>query len=1151
VTPETLAKVVSDVKDFLWEVLKLLAAAAALEMLHGRLQKWSATLVERALRRLPAAEREFYREMYLFELAEKPDRYSKFFYGLMVYRRSWNPRLALLRLAQRLGASVRGVVALVTAIRLPVTRERLVGVAAAAAAVVAIVIAPSLLSPWLEQDSGLVSLVDSVAEQRSVLARLTGGFPHAPLGVPSAGGQDGRTSGTDRIQLAAGRIRESFGDRRTPSQLHAWGVAQLLAGNVDDAALSLLAASREQPANAKFLSDVAVVHLERARLGRRPEDLPRAWAAAERARQLDPALPEVWFNRALAASALRLTDQAKASWSEYLRRDSDSPWAVEARARLEELSRPTAAETWSTIETQLQLAIDSAAAEQAVRTHTTEARNFIENQLLVDWAKAIADGGTGSTELKNLRYMSEAMQRIAGDALYRDTVSAIDQAESQGTAALSSLARAHHVYAEAAAYLGQDRYADAASGLEVAKKELEMLGSPFSLRVAIDVAITMMARADYNGVLAAIEPTRSAGLAHGYAFLAARSSWLEGLVAFTQGRLGDAQSNYEDLLNMVERMGDAEQGAQAHHLLASYYFYLGDKSNEWRHRQVALGGLTLTRQARLKSLLLQGAGLSLRADNPEAALALQNAALVATREAAGRTTRTLDILAQRAMTFIALGRFASAEADVTEARRELRTWSGFGDRIQNDLELLVLSPEGELERRRNPRAAVSLASRALEIIERRNLPSDRSRLPSFALQLAKAQMSAGNLAAAKTALAKGIRVFEDERALVVDEARISALDQSWQLFETAVQLAIQERDYPRAFELSERARVRTLAESKRARTRPLSDVQSALSNDEAVVALNQFDDELAVWVIRRDQVSVVLRPMTRVNAARIVARQQNEIWNESSRPTGSRDLYNEIVRPIAPQLRSATKVVFVPDQTYQDTSFAALWDSSRQRFLVEDVVISLAPSVGAYTHRRSANANAPGRTPLVLGGPAPGADARARAIAALYSGSSILTGTSATPGRFLGEAASHSVIHVTTRTADNQSYPLLSRLMLADEVGHRHSGAVLGSEIAARQLSETDLVVIDEVDTPTANRGAGTLSLARAFMAAGVPAVLGTLPGAEESAAQDMMLGFHREMSKGLAVEKALQTVQRNAIQQNGRRLGAWSTFALFRSTSE
>ena len=119
---------------------------------------------------------------------------------------------------------------------------------------------------------------------------------------------------------------------------------------------------------------------------------------------------------------------------------------------------------------------------------------------------------------------------------------------------------------------------------------------------------------------------------------------------------------------------------------------------------------------------------------------------------------------------------------------------------------------------------------------------------------------------------------------------------------------------------------------------------------------------------------------------------------------------------------------------------------------------------------------------------------------------------------------------------------------MADDPGVRHSGAILGSDIAQRTLPRTGLVVIDETGAPGSTRGEGTLSFARAFMAAGVPAVLGTLPGADENAVRDLMIGFHREISNGISAEQALSRVQRNALQQNGRRLGAWTALVLYGS---
>ena len=209
--------------------------------------------------------------------------------------------------------------------------------------------------------------------------------------------------------------------------------------------------------------------------------------------------------------------------------------------------------------------------------------------------------------------------------------------------------------------------------------------------------------------------------------------------------------------------------------------------------------------------------------------------------------------------------------------------------------------------------------------------------------------------------------------------------------------------------------------------------------------------------------------------------------------------------------------------------------------------MSLAPSVGAFvTSLEAAPANARINGPMIVGGPDQGADADA--IAALYPAPTLVTGSSATRSRLFAEAPSHSVVHLSVATGRNVAYPLLSRVLLADERGRRHSGKVMGQEIAAQSMSHTNLVVIDEVEAASANRGEGTLSLARAFMAAGVPAVVGTLPGADETATRDLMVGFHRRLASGMSAAEALTDLQRNVLQSNGRRLGAWSALVLYGS---
>ncbi|HEX4915465.1 MAG TPA: zf-HC2 domain-containing protein, partial [Vicinamibacterales bacterium] len=412
-----------------------------------------------------------------------------------------------------------------------VSRRAVAGGALAAAAVIAVLAAPSLLKPWLDRDTGLVGLAGNVGEHRLVLGRLTGGLPHAPLEAASAGGQDVRASGADRVLLTAGRIRESVGELATPSRLHALGVAQLFERRYDDAAELLLAASRQQPANARYLNDAATVQLERARLGLRPDDLPRALAAADRARRLDPSLHEAWFNRALAMSALHLTDQAKVAWSEYLRRDSTSPWAGEARKHLEELSKPTPAAAWAAIEGGLDQSIDAASADAAIRTHVTAARTYIENDLIVGWADAVLAGNSGEAELERLRVMAEAMLRVTGDSIYTDAVSAISRTAIGASS--RRVAETHKTFARANAHFYQDRFGDAAPLLATAVSEMKALGSGLAVLGDVHIAAVQYVDGKQREADESLATTHAEALSRNYQYAAGRATWFRGLIAFS------------------------------------------------------------------------------------------------------------------------------------------------------------------------------------------------------------------------------------------------------------------------------------------------------------------------------------------------------------------------------------------------------------------------------------------------------------------------------------------------------------------------------------------------------------------------------------------------------------------------------------------
>jgi hypothetical protein len=364
-------------------------------------------------------------------------------------------------------------------------------------------------------------------------------------------------------------------------------------------------------------------------------------------------------------------------------------------------------------------------------------------------------------------------------------------------------------------------------------------------------------------------------------------------------------------------MQDVEQAGAAHNLLAVLEDYLGDSVSAWQHRLAAFETLSASRSQKFKYMLLSTAVPSIRAESPDAALTVQEAALAVARES-GRESNIAETLAQRASLLASMTRDQEAMASLAEAQQHLERVSD--PAFRSRIEVGVLATESDLLRKSDPAAAVAAATRAIEIVNQRR---DRLRLAQLQLRLAKANIVWGRTQEARVALDRGLAVFNEERSASNDLRPISALDESWQLFDASIQLSLKERDYERAFALSEAARSRSSIEFKKFGVTTLRDIQASLQPNEAIVALNQFDDEVAIWVIKRRSIDVALRSMSRATSEVLVARQQDEM-RQGAITNAGRELFNSILRPVAAHLSGASRRNVVTDATFQPLSFWAL-----------------------------------------------------------------------------------------------------------------------------------------------------------------------------------------------------------------------------------
>jgi hypothetical protein len=215
------------------------------------------------------------------------------------------------------------------------------------AAAVAIVFLVTPLRDFVlpQQDKGMEALAKAAPEQRTIAGRISG-FRYQPMAHLTRGANvDPMRDPTNaNLLTAAAAVQRSVMARRTPANLHAAGVASLLLGQtgvaIDRLHEALLAetgehrvaAAIEDSNDGPLLNDLSAALSNRSRP--KLDDKIESVRCAEKAWRIGRT-PEAAWNRALATEALNGPESARIAWHDYLAIDPSSPWAAEARKRLE------------------------------------------------------------------------------------------------------------------------------------------------------------------------------------------------------------------------------------------------------------------------------------------------------------------------------------------------------------------------------------------------------------------------------------------------------------------------------------------------------------------------------------------------------------------------------------------------------------------------------------------------------------------------------------------------------------------------------------------------------------------------------------------------------------------------------------------------
>jgi CHAT domain-containing protein/tetratricopeptide (TPR) repeat protein len=169
-------------------------------------------------------------------------------------------------------------------------------------------------------------------EKRTLELRIAGAS-YAPLRI-SRGPAASFTSSPPPLlkaeALIAGQLESHYAD---PAWLQAEGQADLLEGKYDAAVEALHRALELDPNSPAILTDLATGYFQRALQEEHKDDFGAAFECLSQVLNVHPDDPVALFNRAIVSEHQFLYQQALDDWDHYLRVDSNSQWAEEARNR--------------------------------------------------------------------------------------------------------------------------------------------------------------------------------------------------------------------------------------------------------------------------------------------------------------------------------------------------------------------------------------------------------------------------------------------------------------------------------------------------------------------------------------------------------------------------------------------------------------------------------------------------------------------------------------------------------------------------------------------------------------------------------------------------------------------------------------------------
>jgi CHAT domain-containing protein len=795
---------------------------------------------------------------------------------------------------------------------------------------------------------------------------------------------------------------------------------------------------------------------------------------------------------------------------------------------------------------------------------------------------------------------ADEWSRVTHDRFALDVVNAIGVTPNR-----NELRKGHLAFRDARLAERAIEPAKAAASYETATQALARAGSPLHFLAEIGRAIAMSFEPGDAPLRAAAMFDRAEAAARkaDWPSVLARVAASRAYVLEFQGRYVEALTQFDAAQAQYTRIGDAESVAAIRGNRSTVLGAVGQPERAWSEAWQAMRAIP--RMVELQSrhrVLGETAEAALALGQPRLALLYQDAALRLIRADLGSTPpenlrrigklqKNLAVaLRHRAAIELRLQNYGRATSDLAEAGR-------VGQDPDTDIRRLVNARVEEIRGQAllhsDVKRAIAAFTRAVNLAAVDDYPTFRGAL--FA-QRADAWRRAGHRANAEADLRSALGQLRSEEKLVLAHRQRGSGEEIWGSYfsrsqETYRRLIRQLMDEQRtndAFAYAEEARafepldlVRQLGTLPPAfrhvepdgETLDLGRVRAALPPGTFILEYCVLDDRTYVWIVSHDAFAVLTLNVPRAKIDRWTAALQQAARTRDAQAFGAGLFapYDELLAPPLAAMRAMPhgtkpeRLVFVPDGAMHGLPFAALQDPVTRRHLVEDVPVEIAASTALYMFsllQDQALVPPPHPSAFLIGDPAfdtrlplaadlkrlPHARSEVARVGELYAPySETQTGAAASVPAFLHGAGTHTIVHVAAHALVNAQAPSRSLLLLAPSAAD--TGALDAEELLTQlKLDRTKLVVLSTCSSagglPVGPEGVAPL--VRPLIAAGVPAVIGSLWDVEDATAEELMVSFHRHYRQGSDAAVAMQSAQLDLLRNKNpglRSVFAWAPF--------